>query len=209
MRVMKSIGAHKEPVFTCMKSGNIQYRVSVQFDVTEVTYFVRKTPHLVKVEGEICETPDLAENSAIRNAVLYLGQNHCIEVKDYSSSIIQMCSSAYDWSDVDDLEKLMIKLIEQWEMSIQVCEKFSQYLDYKMIMDVDADVITESGTVYAALEDFIIFIINRFKSIPAYARSEIDRLKSEVEKYSDSFTENYNLINKVRKPSVNLLHFLK
>jgi len=189
---MEAIGAKVGPIFTCTPCGGSHFKVCVELDVSGARFSIGKPPPVAKVEGEICDSPALAETSAIMNAFKYLGQKHSIQVCDYSSSIIQMFGLAYNWDDVDDLDHLIKKLFEQWDLSLKQCDRLSQHLDYKVIMDDNHIAITEASQVYTTLEDFIIFIIKRYRGMPVYACSELDKIQDERMKYNENGTKKHN-----------------
>jgi len=95
----------------------------------------------------------------------------------------------YDWGDVDDLDYLLKKLIEQWDLSLKQCEKLSEHLDYKVIMDDNHVAITEASKVYTTLDDFIICIIKWYRGMPVYARSEMEKIQDERLKYNENSTK--------------------
>jgi len=68
---MEAIGAKAGPIFTCTPCGSLHFKVCVELDVSGATFSVGKPPPVAKVEGEICDSPALAETSVIRNAFKY------------------------------------------------------------------------------------------------------------------------------------------
>jgi hypothetical protein len=205
LRVIEAIGAKVAPIFTCTQYGSVQFKMCVELDVSDASISVGKPPQVAKVEGEICVSPALAETSAITNAFKYLARRHCIQVLDYSSSIIQMFELDYALDDVYNLDYLITNMIEQWDLSLKQCDEFAQQLEYKEILDNNDNVISEAGKVYATLDDFIIYIIKRYRSIPVDASSEWDKNQDERLRYIENLTKiHHKFLRKVSALHVHL-----
>ncbi|KAL6903439.1 hypothetical protein ACP4OV_004252 [Aristida adscensionis] len=146
INVLKSLEI-SDPVFTTVGFPGA-YQVHIEF-YSDLPFARTPIERDVKLVGDICSTPELAESSAIKRAFGYLEYKHNVKVDDLSTVKIGRLEWAIREANlgVRGCRDAVADMIDQWNHSLDILYRYRKHADKKVQFDSVRNDFTMEGYI--------------------------------------------------------------
>ncbi|TVU27398.1 hypothetical protein EJB05_30007 [Eragrostis curvula] len=150
--VMESLESPTATVIECSKMGDGSgFKATVKIDVSTTKAAIDPDVKVKELQGAVCENPELAIASAVKEALLYLASSRFVDIKDHSTEVVERFPAMQNRRSANTVSDQLKEAMDGFNVALKTFEKLRLDFDVNAKAETKNGISTPLSLMYAAL----------------------------------------------------------